>query len=37
MRDVGMHRHLVSGQVMIDEKAQPFVHGQLFHQRLQSD
>ncbi len=32
MRNVGVHRHLVSGQVMVDEEAQALVHRQLFHQ-----
>jgi hypothetical protein len=33
VRDVGMHRHLVAGQVVVDEEADALVDHQVFHQR----
>jgi hypothetical protein len=33
VRDVGMDRHLVAGQVVVDEEAQPLVDDQFLHQR----
>ena len=33
MRDVGVNRHLVAGEVVIDEEAATLVDHQLFHQR----
>jgi hypothetical protein len=33
MRYVGMHRHFIARQVVIDEKAAPFVDNKFFHER----